>query len=131
MIAASRRFFGPGKSAPDHYGVTAASESFANIAAFAHPAVGNDRDVTAGLLVIVIARGSAIDCRGYLRDAKTKNATTGAGRAGSHTDQYTGHTTAHQLQRHVVGNSVADDDGNPHGPGERRKVQRFILRGNM
>src|SRR5205814_10443311 len=64
MITASRRFMGFGKGASHHNGVGPAGERLANIPAFAHPAVGDDRDKAGSFFEIGVARGRAIDgCR--------------------------------------------------------------------
>ena len=131
MVATSWRFFGSGESAPHHHCIAAASQSFTDIATFAHTAVGDDRNVSASLLMIVIARGGAIDCRGHLRHAEAKNAATGASGPRSNTDQHASDSAAHQIEGDVIGHGIADDDGNLHGLSERAKLQRFILRRNM
>ncbi len=45
VVAAAGRFLRPGKRAPDHHSVCAASERFANVPASAHSAIGNDRHI--------------------------------------------------------------------------------------
>ena len=81
MIAAARRFVRLGKRAADHDGVRAAGERFANIAAFAHSAVGDDRNIARGFLEIGIARRRAIDRGRDLRHAEAEDAARSAGRA--------------------------------------------------
>ena len=114
MIAVARRFLCLGKSAADHDGVRAAGERFANIAAFAHSAVGDDRNVARSFLEVGIARGRAIDRGSDLRNAEAENAARGAGRAGPDSNQNRGGTAFHDFQSHIVTDGVSDDDRNAH-----------------
>ncbi len=88
MIAVARRFVRFGESAADHDGVRAAGERFANVAALAHSAVGDDGNVARGFLEIGVARGGAIDRRRDLRHAEAEHAARGAGRARTDADEH-------------------------------------------
>ena len=128
MVAAPRRFVRFRESAADHDGVRAAREGFANIAAFAHAAVGDDRDVTRGFLEIGVARRGAINRGRHLRHTEAENAARGAGRSGPDADEHRRGTAFHDFQRDVVSDGVPDDDGNAHLPAEFCEVERFIFR---
>ena len=119
------------KALPDHDGVRAAGERFANVAAFAHSAVGDDRNVARGFLEIGIARRGAIDRGGDLRHAETEDAARGAGRAGPDADENRGRTAFHDLEGDVVADGVADDDRDAHVAAEFFEIERFIFRGNV
>ena len=116
---------------PDHDGIRAAGERFANIAALAHSAIGDDRNVTRSFLEIGIARRRAIDGGGDLRHAQAEHAARSAGRAGTDADQHRRRTAFHDLERHLVTDGVADDDRDPHLAAKFREIERFIFGGNV
>src|SRR5438046_10709961 len=86
MIAAAGSLMRLGKGAADHDRIGTARERFANIAAFAHSPIRDDRNVARVFFKISITRGSAVDGSGHLWDSQTKDAARGAGCAG--TDGY-------------------------------------------
>src|SRR5205085_8076596 len=107
-----RRFLRASECATDHYCVRTASERFANIAAFAHSAVGNDWDVARSFFEVSVTRGGAIYRRGHLRHAKSKNSARSARCAGSDANQNTGRTAFHDFESDIIANRVADDHRN-------------------
>ena len=120
-----------GEGAADHDGVRAAGERLADVAAFAHAAVGDDRNVARCFLEISVARRGAIDRRGDLRDAEPKDAARSAGGARSDADQDRGRTAFHDLEGGVVTDGVADDDRDPHVAAKFRELERFVFGRNV
>ena len=123
MITASRRFVGLGKCASHHDGVGPAGECLANIPAFTHPAIGDDRDEARSFFEIGVARGRAIDGGRNLRHAKAEHAARSASCSRPDPNQNRGRPTAHDLERHIVADGVANDHGNPHFPTEFREIE--------
>src|SRR6266849_6669183 len=73
VVTGTRRFLSTSERTTDHDCIGAASERLANVAAFAHPAVSDDRNVTRRFFEISIARGRAIDRGGHLRNTESKH----------------------------------------------------------
>src|SRR2546423_4782108 len=131
MVARARRFICFREGAADHDRIRAAGERFANVATFAHPPVGYDRNVTRRLLEVGVARGRTVDRRGDLRHTETQDAARSTGGAGSDADQHCRRTALHDLERDIEANGVADNDGNAHLAAKFFQVERFIFRGNV
>src|SRR5206468_3993956 len=74
VVTGTGRFLSTSERAADHDCIGAASERLANVAAFAHPAVSDDRYVTRRSFEIAVARGRAIDRGSDLRDAQSEHA---------------------------------------------------------
>src|SRR5438105_14157990 len=123
MITASRRFMGFGKGASHHNGVGPAGERLANIPAFAHPAVGDDRDKAGSFFEIGVARGRAIDGGRNLRHAKAEDPARSASCSRPDSHQNRGRSTAHALERHIVADGVANDHGTPNFPTESSEIE--------
>ena len=131
MVAAARRFVRLGKSAAHHDGVRAARQRFANVAASAHSAIGDDRHVARCFFEISIARRRAIDGRSDLRNTQPEHTARSAGRSRSDADQNRGRPALHDLEGHIVTNRVSDDHGNAHLAAKFFQIERFILGRNM
>src|SRR6266516_3983668 len=131
MIAAARRFVRFGECAAHHDGVCATSQRFANVATSTHPSIGDDRHVTQCFFEVSVTRRRAIDRRGNLRNTKSKHAARSASRPGSDADQNRGWPTLHDLEGHVVANSISDDYRDTHFTAKLFQVERPILRRNM
>src|SRR5436309_14757043 len=108
MITGAGRFLSTSERAADHDGICATSERFANVAAFAHAAIGDDRNVTRRFFEISIARGCAVDRGGHLRNTESKHAARGASCAGSDTNKHTSWTAFHDFESDIIANSVSD-----------------------
>ena len=128
MVTGARRFVRFCKCAPDHDGIRAASEGFANIAALAHAAVGDDRNVARGFFEVGIAGSGAVNRGRDLRHAETKDAARSAGGTGTDPDQNCCRSAFHNLEGNVEADGVTDDDWDPHFAAEFFQVERFILR---
>jgi hypothetical protein len=128
MITGAGRFVRFRERASDHDRVRAAGERFADIAALAHSAVGNDRDIARGLFEVSIASCCAINRRGDLRYAQAEHAARSASRAGTDTNQHRRRPALHDLKGNVVADRVPDDDRNAHLATKFFQVERFIFR---
>ena len=131
MIALAGRFLGPREGAAHHDGIGPAGQRLADIPALAHAAVGDDGHVTAGQLMVIIARGGAIHRGGDLRNAQAEHAAAGAGGPRPDPNQDAGHAAAHQLQGDVVGDRVADENGDFHLAAEFSQLEGFVFGGLM
>ena len=109
--AAAGGFGGAGEGGADHDGVGAGDEGLAEVAAGANAAVGDDRDVAAGALVVDVAGVGALDGGGDLGDADAEHFAAGAGGAGADADQQAGDALFHQFERGVEADRVADQRG--------------------
>src|SRR5438132_141571 len=98
MVTGARRFVRFRERAPDHDGIRAAGERFANISALAHAAVGDDRNVTRRFFEVGVARGGAVDRGRDLWHAETENAARSASGTGTDTDQHGGRSAFHDLK---------------------------------
>ena len=67
VVAAARRLLGAREGGADHDRVGAGGERLADVAAGGHAAVGDDRHVAAGPLVVEVARGRRVRGGGHLR----------------------------------------------------------------
>src|SRR6202011_4234400 len=125
MVAFARRFNCFRESAADHDGVRAASKGLADVASLAHPPVGDNRDIFARLLVMVVPRRSTIDGCRYLRYTQPQDASRRTGCSRSDSNQNTRNTASDDFKRDVVSHSVADDHGTSHFSAENFKIKRF------
>ena len=98
MIAGAGRFLCFRERASDHDRVRSAGQRLANIAAFAHAAVGDDRDIARGFFEVSVAGRRAIDCRRNLRHAEAEHAARSARRAGTYADEHRGRSAFHDLK---------------------------------
>src|SRR5437667_2035794 len=114
MITGARRLLRASKRAADHDCIRATSERFANVAALAHSAVGDDRDITRRFFEISVARGGAIDRGGDLRHPESKDTAWRASCSGTDADENAGRSAFHNFQRDIVADGVADDDRDAH-----------------
>ena len=81
VVAAARRLVGAREGRADHDRVGARGERLADVAARRHAAVGDDRHVAAGPLVVEVARGRGVGGGGHLRHAEAEHLAARAGRA--------------------------------------------------
>jgi hypothetical protein len=105
------RFLGAGEGSSEHDGVSASSECFADVAAVAHAAVGDDWDVASGVAEVLIARRRAFNGGGDLGYAYAENFTGCADSAGPDTHEHTGDPGLHQFLGRLVSNGVTNDNG--------------------
>src|SRR5581483_496751 len=110
VVAAPGSLFGGGEDRAEHDGIGAGGEGLAHGTAVAHAAVGDDRDVAAGLAVVGVAGGGRVDRRGDLRDADAEHFAAGAGGAGADADEHAGDAGLHQLLGGGERDGIADDD---------------------
>jgi hypothetical protein len=111
VVAAARRLRRRGERRAHHDSVRASHETLADIAARTDPAIGNDRDIPAALLVVVVARRSAVDRRCDLRDTNTEHLAACAGRARPDANEHSGHARTHDLERRRKPDRVPHDQG--------------------
>ena len=79
------------------------------------------------LASIFDACGRAVARGGDLWDPDTEDATGGAGRPGPDADQECPRSDFHELERGLVGDTVADDDGDLHRVAEALEIQRLVV----
>ena len=84
--------------APEHDGVGPASDSSGHVPAGAHPAVGDDVDVLAGLQVVAHPGRGGVGDRGRLRHADLDHAARSADAARTHADQNPHGARAHEVE---------------------------------
>src|SRR5439155_18714990 len=131
VVTGAGRFLSTSERAADHDGICATSERFANVAAFAHPAVGDDRNVTRRFFEISVAGGCAIDRGSDLRHAESKHTARGASCAGSDTNKHASWAAFHDFESDVITNSVSDDHWNAHVGAKFCEIERFVLGGKV
>ena len=107
---ASRCLDRAGERRADHDGVGAAGDGLGDVAALAHPAVGDHVHVDAGLVEVAHARAGHVGDGGRLRDADAEHGARGARVARADADEHAGRTGAHEVQRGLVAGAAADDD---------------------
>src|SRR3989442_13682702 len=107
MITGAGRFLSTSERAADHDGICATSERFANVAAFAHAAIGDDRNVTRRFFEISIARGCAVDRGGHLRNPESKNPARGASWAGAATNKHPGRCAFQDTESALLATGVS------------------------
>ena len=122
--AAAGRLVGARQRRADHDRVGAARDRLGDVAAVAHPAVGDDLAVLAGLEHVLRAGARDVGDRRRLRHADAEHAARRAGGAGADADEHAGGAGAHEVQRRVVARAAADDDGQRHLADELLEVQR-------
>ena len=98
MVAAPRGLGGGGEGRAHHDAVGAGGEALTHVPTGANAAVGDDRDVVAGLGEVGLARGGAVDGRRDLRNADAENLAAGAAGARTHTHEDRGYAGAHHLE---------------------------------
>src|SRR5438445_184556 len=126
VIAVSGRLLGAGEDRSDHHRVGAAGEGLADVAADAHPAIGDDRDPLPAAPEVVVAGGGAVAGGGHLGDADAQHRPGGAGGPGTDAHQQAADAGVHQLQRGRVVDAVADDHGNVERVGELAEGELLV-----
>src|SRR4029077_12499733 len=131
MIAASWRFVGLGKRAAYHHRVCATSQRLANIAAFVHPAVGDDGHIPRRFFEVSTARCRAIDRGSHLRNPESEHTTRSASSSRPYTNQNRGRPALHYLESYIVPDCVSHDHRDTHLAAKFFKVERLVLRRNV
>ena len=129
--AVAGRLVGARERRADHHRVGAAGDRLRDVAAGAHPAVGDHAAVVAGLEHVLRARGRDVGDRGRLRDADAEHAARGARRAGADADQHAGGARAHQVQAGVVAGAAAEHDRDRQLAHELLEVEHVALAGDV
>src|SRR5882672_6668580 len=127
VVAAAGSFLGAREGGADHDRVGAGGEGLADVAAGGHPAVGDDRHVAAGPLVVEVARGRRVGGGGHLRHPEPQHLAARARRARTHPDQQRVYAAVHQLETGLVGDDVADDERDREVLLELADVHRGVL----
>ena len=108
-----------------------AAKALAHVAARRHAAVGDDRHVAAGLLVVEVARRRRVCGGGHLRHAESEHLPARARRARSDADEQRVDAALHQLQASLVGDAVADDQRDGQRLLELAKIDGRVLGGDV
>src|SRR5688500_12424956 len=111
VIALAGRLVGTGEGRADHDRVGTGRERLAHVAARRHAAVGDDRDVPAGALVMEVARRGGVGGGGHLRHAEAEHLAARARRTRPDADEEPVGADFHQLEARLVGDDVADHEG--------------------
>src|SRR5437868_6984871 len=114
MIASAGSFGGSGEGTPNHDGVGPAGQRFANIAAFAHSPIGNDRNETRRLFEISITGGGTIHRGSDLRNAQAEDTARGTRCARANANQNRGWAAGHDLKCDVVADRVTHNHRYTH-----------------
>src|SRR5207247_8768307 len=101
MITGARRLLRASKRAADHDCIRATRERFANVAALAHSAVGDDWDITRRFFEISVARGSTIDRGGDLRHTQSKHTARSASCSRTDANDNADRAAFHNFQRYI------------------------------
>ena len=125
--AAAGRLLGAGQRRADHQHVGPGGDRLGQLATATHPAVGDDRDVAAGLGEERVARRGHVADRGDLRDADAEDLAGRAGGPGPDADEDRRGALLHERERGLRVGRVADRDRDRHVAGERLERQRVVL----
>src|SRR5205814_4772610 len=105
------RIFRPREYCAEHDCVGAGSDRLAEVARLLNAAIGDYRDIAAGLTEEVVAGGGAFNRRADLRDPNAKHFTAGADCTRTNPDQDPGDAGLHELSSRAVADGVTNDDG--------------------
>src|ERR1700694_5127491 len=115
-VEASRRgFLGAGQRRADHDGVRTGCECLANVGADPHAPVGDHRHSHATAAHVLVPSRRDISGGGHLRHTNAEDASRGARGARPNSHENACDAGLHQLQRGVVADAIADDDGDVGG----------------
>ena len=129
--AAAGRLLGAGERGAEHQCIRAGRDRLGQLAAAPHPAIGDDRDIAAGLGQEGITRGRDVADRGHLRDADPEHLAGRARRAGTDADEDRRGALVHQREGGLRVGRVPDRDGDRHVPGELRERERVVFGGEV
>ena len=124
--APAGRLGGASERRPEHQDIGAGRDRLGELAAAAHPAVGDHRDIAPGLGEIGVTRRGDIADRGDLRNADPEDLAGRAGGARPDPDEDGRGPLLHQRERRLGVGRVADGDGDRHEPGEVVERQRVV-----
>ena len=129
--APSGRFVGAGQRRADHDRVGAQGDRLGDVAAVAHPAVGDHLAVLARLEHVRRASVSHVGDRGRLRYADAEHAAGGTSCARSDADEHAGRAGAHQVKTRLVGGATANHYRHVERRDELLEVQGLGDRGHV
>ena len=129
--AVAGRLVGARERGADHHRVGAAGERLRDVAAVAHPAVGDHAAVLAGLEHVLRAGGRHVGDRGRLRDADAEHAAGGARGAGADAHEHGRRAGAHQVQRGRVAGAAAEHDRDRQLAHELLEVEHVARAGDV
>ena len=130
-VAASWGLFCPGEGAAKHHGVGAAGYGLGDLTPRAHPAVGDDVDVLAGLEVVAHAGRGGVGDGGRLRHADTDHASRRADAPWPYADEDADGPRPHEVERRGVARAATDDYRDVQGRYELHQVQRLDRPGDV
>ena len=125
------RLVGARERRADHHGVGAAGDRLGEVAAVAHPAVGDHLAVVARLEHVLGAGRRDVGDRGGLRHADPQHAARGARRARADADQHGRRAGPHQVQPGVIARAAAHHDRDRQLADELLEVEHVPLRGDV
>ena len=125
---AAWRLLGARQRRADHHGVRARGDSFRDVPACAHAAVGDDVAVLTGLEHVLGPRGRDVGDCGGLGNPDSKNPARRARGAGTDADEDANRPGTHEVQSGGVGRTAADDARHGHFADEPLEVERLGLR---
>src|SRR5262245_22345079 len=131
MVAAPWCLLRLGKGASHHDRVRAASQRLANIAAFAHTAVGDNWYIPRRFFKVSVTRCRAVDRGSNLRNAESKYTARGASGSGTNANQDCSRSAFHYLESHIVPDCVSYNHRDAHLATEFFKIERLILGRNV
>ena len=130
--AAAGRFIRARQGGAQHDGVGTHREGLDDVTGVAQAAVGDHVHVAAaGFVHVVTAGGVDVRDGGRHRNADPQGAVRGGGGTTSETDEHTGRTGAHEVQRGRVGRRAADDDGDVEFVDELLEVEGAVAAGDV
>ena len=128
VVAAARRLVRAGERRTDHHRVRTAGDGLGDIAAGAHPAVGDHVDVHAGLVEVADPRARGVGDRGRLRNPDAEHTPRRARVTGTDADEHADRARAHEVQRGAVRRAPADDHRDLELTDELLEVERLASR---
>jgi len=110
VVATAGRLISACQRRAEHYGVGAAGDRLGDVAAIAHPAVGDHLHVVAGLEHVLRTRRGHVGDRGGLGHADAEHAARGADRSRPDADEHARRARAHEVKALIARDVLRRDD---------------------